>query len=105
MDKDYKFIVLITGEDGRIIGKKLSDPFTHKPAYGIYPTSKWRNGEVIRDNMDILIHLGFSPGIFYVNLAVGGEKKDEELLPITSEDTATEGRFVRTAKVEVLPDY
>ncbi|MBI4619754.1 MAG: DUF2723 domain-containing protein [Desulfobacterales bacterium] len=105
MDKDYKFIVLITGEDGRIIGKKLSDPFTHKPAYGIYPTSKWRNGEVIKENMDILIHLGFSPGIFYINLAVGGEERGEELLLITSEDTATEGRFVRTAKVEVLPDH
>ncbi|MEW6615736.1 MAG: DUF2723 domain-containing protein [Thermodesulfobacteriota bacterium] len=105
MDKDYKFIVLITGEDNRIIGKKFSDPFTHKPAYGIYPTSRWRNGEIIKDNIDILIHLGFSPGIFYINLAVGSEKKGEELLPITSEDTVTEGRFVRTAKVEVLPDY
>ena len=105
MDKDYIFIVLITDENGRIIGKKLSDPFTHKPAYGVYPTSKWKNDEVIKDSLDILIHLGFSPGIFYINLGVGGEEKGEELLPITSEDTTTEGRFVRTARVEVLPDY
>ena len=105
MDKDYMFIVLITDENGRIIGKKLSDPFTHKPAYGVYPTSKWRNGEIIKDKVDILIHLGFSPGIFYINLAVGSEEKGEGLLPITSENTATEGRFVQTAKVEVLPDY
>ncbi len=105
IDKDYKFVVLITDEDGRIIGKKFSDPFSHKPAYGIYPTSKWRNGEIIKDKVDILIHLGFSPGIFYINLAVGGEGRGEELLPITSEDTVTEGRFVQTAKVEVLQDY
>jgi hypothetical protein len=105
MGKDYKFVVLITDEDGRIIGKKFSDPFSHKPAYGVYPTSKWRNGEVIKDNMDTLIHLGFSPGIFYINLAVGGEEKGNELLPITSEDTIIKGRFVRTAKFEVLQDY
>ncbi|MFH1626170.1 MAG: DUF2723 domain-containing protein [Pseudomonadota bacterium] len=104
IDKDYTVSILITDEKGRIVRRRLSDSLLHKPAYGLYPTGMWKTNEIIRDEIDVLIHLGYSPGDFYVNVAVGGEKA-EELLPLLSSGKRVDGKFFQLTKIGVLPDY
>lgn len=59
MERDYTVFVHLTDAEGRRAGQKDSDP-----ADGFFPTSRWRAGDVVRDQYTIPISLDTAPSIY-----------------------------------------
>ena len=49
-ERDYVASILITDESGDVL-----DEIFHEPVDGLYPTSLWSKGEVVRDRFDVII--------------------------------------------------
>ncbi|MBC7251957.1 MAG: glycosyltransferase family 39 protein [Anaerolineae bacterium] len=57
MERDYTVFVQLLGPEGRIRAQ-----WDSQPADGLYPTSRWRAGEIIRDRYDLSVAADTPPG-------------------------------------------
>jgi hypothetical protein len=80
MEKDYTVFTHLVDEEGKIWGQK-----DNPPADGLYSTTQWEKGEVVRDQYDLTISPDASPGEYWIEvgmyLADTGER-----LPVFGED-------------------
>jgi 4-amino-4-deoxy-L-arabinose transferase-like glycosyltransferase len=65
MDKGYTVFTHLTGAQGRIWGQK-----DNPPVDGFYPTSQWEEGEIVRDQYDILISPDMPPGEYQIEIGM-----------------------------------
>ena len=87
-DDNYTVFVHVVGEDGQIWGQRDSQPVT-----GFYPTSRWIEGELVRDQYDVPIRKKAPPGVYY--LIVGMYQADNgQRLPVLSEEGTIVGDSV-----------
>jgi 4-amino-4-deoxy-L-arabinose transferase-like glycosyltransferase len=49
-ERDYEVSILITDEEGEVL-----DEILREPVDGLYPTSLWSNGEVLRDRFGLIV--------------------------------------------------
>jgi hypothetical protein len=98
--KNHKIIVVITDQSSRILRELYNHPLSHYPVYGVYPTSKWKESQMVKDEGYFMPHFNIAPGDYYINIGISDGK---ELLPITQSQTTTEGRFARLEKVTINP--
>jgi hypothetical protein len=91
--KDYTVFVHLMGEDGQIWGQQDSQPVT-----GYYPTSRWTQGEFIRDQYHLTIKEGAPAGLYTLQVGMYDASTslrlpvlDEEGLPVG--DTVVLGNF------------
>ncbi|MEW6615737.1 MAG: DUF2723 domain-containing protein [Thermodesulfobacteriota bacterium] len=100
LGKNHKIIVVITDQSGRILRELYNHPLSHYPVYGAYPTSQWKESEMVKDEGYFMPHFNIAPGNYYINIGISDGK---ELLPITQSQTKTEGRFARLEKITINP--
>ncbi|HLE80987.1 MAG TPA: hypothetical protein VJA25_06820, partial [Dehalococcoidia bacterium] len=62
---DYQVSVRLTGRAGNVI-----QDFSEKPHHGLYPTTEWRQGEIVRDVHLVPIPGDASPGTTRVTVAL-----------------------------------
>ncbi len=55
--QDYVVSILVTDESGDVL-----DEILREPVDGLYPTTLWRQGEVVRDRFDVVIGLAVPEG-------------------------------------------
>lgn len=58
LEEDYQLRVTITNQDNKLVQQKI-----YPLAYGLYPTSEWKPGEIIKTNYWFLIPKGFNENI------------------------------------------
>ncbi|KAF0123189.1 MAG: hypothetical protein FD151_408 [bacterium] len=100
LEKNHKIIVIITDRSGRVLRELYNHPLSHYPVYGSYPTSQWKESEIVKDEGYFMPHFNIVPGDYYINIGISDGK---ELLPIIQNQTTTDGRFARLEKVTVNP--
>jgi 4-amino-4-deoxy-L-arabinose transferase-like glycosyltransferase len=61
MERDYTVFVHLLGPEGRIQGQ-----WDSQPADGLYPTSRWQAGEIIRDRYDLMVAADAPPGNYRI---------------------------------------
>jgi hypothetical protein len=49
-ERDYEVSILITDDEGEVL-----DEILREPVDGLYPTSLWSNGEVLRDRFGLIV--------------------------------------------------
>jgi hypothetical protein len=96
MEEDYTLVTQFEGHHGKIYRINQS----HQGVNGAYPTSMWREGEVIREEYQIEVPADYPP-IRYV-LWVGVQDGEEGLEMVSDVEVDEEGR-VRLGEIEVLP--
>lgn len=72
MDRDYVVFVHLRGDSAR-----LGDD--HAPLQGLYPTSRWRKGEIIREDRVIPIPRTIEPGALELSVGVWDPASGERL--------------------------
>jgi hypothetical protein len=81
IDQDYSVFVHVEDADGRVQRAN----FDHPPAGGRYPTSKWKKGETIRDEFQLLVPAGVP--LRAINLYVGlWQPQSDSRLQVTNAD-------------------
>lgn len=65
MEEDYTVFTHLIDEQGTIWGQK-----DNQPADGFYPTSRWKAGETVRDQYDILISSQSPPGEYQIEVGM-----------------------------------
>lgn len=65
MDRDYSIGIHVLDRDQQVVGSRDS-----YPGHGMYPTTLWRVGEIIRDQYWVPIALGAPPGVAQVQVAL-----------------------------------
>ena len=95
---DYEIVVLLANGNGEIVPRESLYSLSHPPAYGIYPTKKWRVGEIIQETSEVFIPPDYKPGRYFINVAVGDKKG---LLEIKESKVPVEGRFARIGDFRV----
>jgi 4-amino-4-deoxy-L-arabinose transferase-like glycosyltransferase len=97
MEDDY---TLVTEFEGRH-GQNYRIDQSHQGVNGVYPTSMWREGEVIGEEYQVEVPADYPP-IRYA-LWVGVQNGEEGLLEVVSDVEANEEDRVRLGEIEVLP--
>jgi hypothetical protein len=72
MREDYVVFVHLRGA-----GAAFGDD--HPPLDGRYPPSRWRRGEVIRDEREVVVPPGFPPGPLAVRVGVWDPRSGRRL--------------------------
>ncbi|MCP4399472.1 MAG: hypothetical protein GY801_19500 [bacterium] len=81
MDKDYTIFVhfvkqgsasVLLWKAKQFFGKPVSHIFQqdHAPFHGEYPTSRWKAGEIIREQFDVLVPAGIVAGNYEIRLGI-----------------------------------
>ncbi len=65
MDSDYTVFVHLNDEAGRIRSQSDSQPVD-----GLYPTGRWQEGEIVRDQYDVLIPAEAAPGEYRLEVGM-----------------------------------
>jgi hypothetical protein len=96
MEKDYTLLTEFEGYHGQTYRIDQS----HQGVNGAYPTSMWREGEVIREEYQIEIPADHPPVRYTLWV---GTRDGEERLEVVSDVEADEENRVRLGEIEVLP--
>jgi hypothetical protein len=96
MEEDY---TLVTQFDGRH-GKTYRIDQSHQGVNGVYPTSMWREGEVIREEYQVEVPADYPPIRYALWVGV---QYGEEALEVVSDVEADDQNRVRLGEIEVLP--
>lgn len=80
MDGDYKISLRLVDDSGRIWAQA-----DHQPANGFFPTARWRNGETVRDDADIVIPLATPPGSYSLEMVVYNATSNRTLSVLSSD--------------------
>jgi hypothetical protein len=65
MDQDYTVFTHLVDGEGRLWGQQ-----DNPPVDGFYPTTKWRKGEIVRDQYDLTIPLDAPPGEYQIEVGM-----------------------------------
>jgi hypothetical protein len=94
MDKDYTvFTHLIDGE-GKIWGQK-----DNPPVDGLYPTSRWEEGEIMRDQYNLVISPDSPPGKYQIEVGMYLPETGERLEARGEEGPLPENRILLSPPV------
>jgi hypothetical protein len=96
MEKDYTVFVHLVDKGGNIWGQK-----DNPPVDGFYPTTQWEEGEIVRDQYDLIISPDTQPGDYWLEVGMylaetGGR------LAIVERNSNAVGDKVLLEKVKVL---
>jgi 4-amino-4-deoxy-L-arabinose transferase-like glycosyltransferase len=92
-EKDYLVSILVTDESGGILWELLREPVD-----GLYPTSQWAAGEVVRDRFDLMMDASVPEGRHRLWARVWDPAQEKYLLVNGSDEDR-----VRLGKVYVGP--
>jgi hypothetical protein len=96
MEEDYTLVTQFEGYHGKTYRMDQS----HQGVNGVYPTSMWRKGEVIREEYQVEVPADY-PSIRYALWV--GVRDGEERLEVVGYIEADEENRVRLGEIEVLP--
>jgi len=65
MDEDYTVFTHLIDEQGTLWGQK-----DNQPVDGFYPTTKWRAGEIVRDQYNLMISPETPPGHYWLEVGM-----------------------------------
>jgi hypothetical protein len=86
--KDYTVFVHLVGEDGQIWAQQDSQPVT-----GYYPTSRWTEGEFVRDQYRLTIQEGAPAGLYTLQVGMY-DANTSQRLPVLDEKGSPVGDTV-----------
>jgi 4-amino-4-deoxy-L-arabinose transferase-like glycosyltransferase len=92
-ERDYIISILITNEAGEVL-----DEILRQPVDGLYPTSLWSRGEVLRDRFGVVVDQSIPEGRHRLWVRVWDPSTGSYLRLVDSEEDR-----VRVGKVYVLP--
>ena len=95
MDKGYTVFTHLVDGEGNIWGQK-----DNPPVDGFYPTTKWEEGEIVRDQYDLLIASNATPGEYWLVMGMYLAETGERL-EILAEDGSVVDNRVLLGKVQV----
>ncbi len=87
-DTDYTVFVHVEDVDGRVDRLNVD----HVPARGSLPTSKWKVGEIVRDEFDIPIPPGYQVRGLNIMLGLWDPKTDARCKIMNADAVRTDGR-------------
>jgi len=96
MQEDYTLVTQFEGHHGKSYRINQS----HQGVSGEYPTSMWREGEVIREKYQVEVPADYPPIRYALWVGV---RDGEEHLEVVSDVEADEEDRVRLGEIEVLP--
>jgi hypothetical protein len=92
-EEDYVASIIITDESGQVL-----DEIFHEPVDGLYPTSRWSEGEIVRDRFDIILDKSLPEGRHRLSVGVCDPDSESQLRLV-----GREGEYERLGKVYVGP--
>jgi hypothetical protein len=92
-EEDYEASILITDESGQVL-----DEIFREPVHGLYPTSRWSEGEVVRDRFDIIVDESLPEGRHRLSVGVWDPDSESHLRLVGLEE-----EYERLGKVYVGP--
>jgi hypothetical protein len=92
-ERDYVASILITDESGNVL-----DEVFHEPVDGLYPTSLWSNGQVVRDRFDVMMDESLPEGRHRLSVGLWDPGTESHLRLVGLEE-----EYVRLGKVYVGP--
>ncbi|MFB0536468.1 MAG: hypothetical protein ACETWR_15955 [Anaerolineae bacterium] len=96
MEKDYTLLTQFEGHHGQTYRIDQS----HQGVNGIYPTSLWSKGEVIREEYQVEVPAEYPPIRYALWVRV---RNGEEELSVSSEVETDESNRVKVGEIEVAP--
>jgi tetratricopeptide (TPR) repeat protein len=75
MDEDYTVFTHLIDEQGALWGQK-----DNQPVDGFYPTTRWRTGEIVRDQYDLTISPETLPGRYWLEVGMYLAETGERLM-------------------------
>ena len=96
MEEDYTLVAQFEGRHGKTYRIDQS----HQGVNGAYPTSMWREGEVIKEEYQVEVPADYPPIRYALWVGV---RDGEEGLQVTSDIESDEEDRVRLGQIEVLP--
>jgi hypothetical protein len=91
--EDYLYSIVITDEAGHVL-----DEVFHEPVDGLYPTSLWSKGQVVRDRFDIILNESLPEGRHRLSVGLWDPSSESHLRL-----TGLGEEYVRLGKVYVGP--
>jgi len=92
-ERDYVASILITDESGEVL-----DEIFHEPLDGLYPTSLWSEGQIVRDRFDITLDQALPEGRHRLSVGVWDPDSESHLRLVGLEE-----EYERLGKVYVGP--
>jgi hypothetical protein len=97
MDQNYTVFTHLVDGEGRIWGQK-----DNPPVDGFYPTSQWREGEVVRDQYDIDISPEALPGEYQFEVGMYLAETGERL-PVVDPQTGQMADRILIGEIQIKP--
>jgi hypothetical protein len=98
MEKDYTVFVHLVDEGGNIGGQK-----DNPPVDGFYPTTQWEEGEIVRDQYDLIISSDAQPGDYWLEVGMYLAETGERLVIVDGNGNVV-GDKVLLEKVKVVDE-
>ncbi|TEU20928.1 MAG: phospholipid carrier-dependent glycosyltransferase [Anaerolineales bacterium] len=98
MEKDYTVFTHLVDDGENIWGQK-----DNPPVDGFYPTSQWEEGEIVRDQYDLIISPDARPGDYWLEVGIYLAETGERLA-IVDRDGNVVGDKVLFEKLKVLDE-
>jgi hypothetical protein len=96
MDRNYTVFTHLVDEEGRLWGQK-----DNPPVDGFYPTSQWGEGEVVRDQYDILISPDAPTGEYQIEVGMYLAETGERLPVFDGEGQALGDKILLETMISV----
>ena len=94
MEKDYAVFTHLIDSGGKIWGQK-----DNPPVDGFYPTSQWEEGDIVRDQYDLVISPDAPPGEYWIEVGVYLAETGERLEVYGEEGLLLENRILLSPPV------
>jgi hypothetical protein len=94
MEKDYAVFTHLIDSGGKIWGQK-----DNPPVDGFYPTSQWEEGDIVRDQYDLVISPDAPPGEYWIEVGVYLTETGERLEVYGEEGLLPENRILLSPPV------
>ena len=98
MDEGYTVFTHLVDGEGRLWGQQ-----DNPPVYGFYPTTKWQEGEIVRDQYDLLISPEAQPGEYQLEIGMYLVETGRRLTILSEETHSPVGDKVVLGTIQVQP--
>lgn len=96
MDKDYTIFVHVTDAEG----KKIMAQQDHDPVHGLYLTSQWKEGEMIKESYDLWVPVDVRAGVYTLRIGLW-LPADKTRLKVTSSSYPVDYDRVTIGHIEI----
>jgi len=96
MDHDYTVFTHLVDREGRIWGQK-----DYPPVDGFYPTSWWKEGEIVRDQYNLVISPDTPPGEYWIEVGMYLPETGKRLEVYGEEGPLPENRILLSPPVTI----